>query len=275
MSLIYINGKYFKPKEARISVFDLGFTRAYAAFDFLRTYNGKPFYLKEHLNRLLNSAKIIGLKHQYNLKFLENIVFKAFEKSKLKEASIRIYLTGGESKDFLTLSKANLIIIVTPIKNLSEYLYEKGGKLITKTCERILPQAKTTVYTEGLKYLQEAKKRGAIEVLLISLDKKILECTTSNIFVVFNKKLVTPRNNILLGITRKVVINLAKKVKISVIERDVYLKEIRNADEVFITATNKEILPIVEIDNYKISDKQIGEITKRLREEFKKFVNNY
>lgn len=275
MSLIYINGKYFQPKEARISIFDLGFTRAYAVFDFLRTYSGKPFYLKEHLNRLLNSAKIIGLKHQYNLKFLEKIVLKTFKKSKLKDASIKIYLTGGESKDFLTLSKANLVIIVTPIKNLSEDLYQKGGKLITKTCERILPQAKTTVYTEGLKYLQEAKKRGAIEVLLIGPDKKILECATSNIFVVLNKKLVTPKNNILLGVTRKVVINLAKKVKISVIERDIYLKEIRNADEVFITATNKEILPIAEIDNYKISNKRIGEITKKLREEFKKFVNNY
>lgn len=275
MNLIYINGKYFQPKEARISIFDLGFTRAYAVFDFLRTYSGKPFYLKEHLNRLLNSAKIIGLKHQYNFKFLEKIVLKTFKKSKLKDASIRIYLTGGESKDFLTLSKANLVIIVTPIKNLSEDLYQKGGKLITKTCERILPQAKTTVYTEGLKYLQEAKKRGAIEVLLIGPDKKILECATSNIFVVLNKKLVTPKNNILLGVTRKVVINLAKKVKISVIERDIYLKEIRNADEVFITATNKEILPIVEIDNYKISNKRIGEITKKLREEFKKFVNNY
>ncbi len=276
VNFFYINGKFVPEKRAKISVFDLGFSRGYAVFDFLRTYNGKPFYLNEHLKRLLNSAKLIGLKHNYSLNSLRKIVLKTLEKNKLKEANIRIYLTGGEAKDFLTPSKPNLIVIITPIKKLPEYLYTKGGKLITKISERILPQAKTIVYTEGIKFLQEAKRKGAIEVLLISKDGKILECTTSNFFAVINKKLITPpKDKILEGITRKVVFQLAKKLKISVLERDINFGEIKKFKEAFITATNKEILPIVKIDKIKIGNGKVGEITKVLMAEFKKLTGNY
>lgn len=276
VNFFYINGKFVPEKRAKISVFDLGFSRGYAVFDFLRTYNGKPFYLNEHLKRLLNSAKLIGLKHNYSLNSLRKIVLKTLEKNKLKEANIRIYLTGGEAKDFLTPSKPNLIVIITPIKKLPEYLYTKGGKLITKISERILPQAKTIVYAEGIKFLQEAKRKGAIEVLLISKDGKILECTTSNFFAVINKKLITPpKDKILEGITRKVVFQLAKKLKISVLERDINFGEIKKFKEAFITATNKEILPIVKIDKIKIGNGKVGEITKVLMAEFKKLTGNY
>ncbi len=275
MNIFYINGKFIPEKQAKISIYDLGFLRGYAVFDFLRTYQGEPFYLKEHLQRLLNSAKLIGLKHNYSLNLLIKIVLKTLKKNNLKEASIRIYLTGGYSKDFILPSKPQLIIIITPIKKPPDYLYIKGGKLITKISERILPQAKTIVYTEGIKFLQEAKRKNAIEVLLISKDGKILECTTSNFFAVINKKLITPpTEQILAGITRKVVIQLAKKLKIPVIERNINFKEIKNFDEAFITATNKEILPIVKIDKIKIGDGVVGAITKILINEFRKLTKN-
>ncbi|MEM0476587.1 MAG: aminotransferase class IV [Candidatus Aenigmatarchaeota archaeon] len=276
MNIFYINGKFVKEDEAKISVFDLGLTRAYAVFDFLRTYNGEPFYLDDHLKRFLNSAKLIGLKHNYNLKTLKNLVLKTLKLNKhLKEANIRIYLTGGEAKDFITPTKASLIILITPIKKLDEKLYKHGGKLITKISERIIPQAKTIVYTEGVKFLQEAKRKGGIEVLLLDKNRRILECTTSNFFAVINKKLITPKSGkILEGVTRMVVIKLAKKLKIPVIERDIFYKEIKNFDEAFITATNKEILPIVKIDKIKIGKGKVGPLTKILMNEFKKLTEN-
>jgi branched-chain amino acid aminotransferase len=226
------------------------------------------------------------------------------------EYNIRIILTGGDSKDFITPSKPNLIVMVTPLKELDEKLYRKGGKLITKISERILPQAKTIIYTEAVKFMQEAKKKRAIEVLLLDRNKKILECTTSNFFAVIDRKLITPPlispkspprtrtkygsvrsvpcllwhrarsvrtspyYQILPGITRKIVINLAKKLKIPVIERDIYFNEIRKFDEAFITASNKEILPIIQIDNFKISNGP-GPITKILMAKFKELVQNY
>jgi branched-chain amino acid aminotransferase len=275
--IFYINGKFLDEKEAKISVYDLGLLRGYAVFDFLRTYNQKPFYLDDHLKRLLNSAKLIGLKHNYNLKFLRKITLQTLKKNIKKglEYNIRIILTGGNSKDFITPSKPNLIVMITPLKKLDEKLYQKGGKLITKISERILPQAKTIIYAEAVKFMQEAKKKGAVEVLLLDKNKKILECTTSNFFAVIDGKIITPsKDQILPGITRKIVINLAKKLKIPVIEKDIHFNEIKKFDEAFITASNKEILPIIQIDNFKISS-QPGPITKTLINEFKYLTQNY
>jgi branched-chain amino acid aminotransferase len=275
--IFYINGKFLDERKAKISVYDLGLLRGYAVFDFLRTYNQKPFYLDDHLKRLLNSAKLIGLKHNYNLKFLRKITLQTLKKNIKKglEYNIRIILTGGNSKDFITPSKPNLIVMITPLKKLDEKLYQKGGKLITKISEGILPQAKTIIYTSAVKFIQEAKKKGAIEVLLLDKNKKILECTTSNFFAVIDGKIITPSTEkILSGITRKIVIYLAKKLKISVIERDINFNEIKKFDEAFITASNKEILPIIQIDNFKISS-QPGPITKTLINEFKYLTQNY
>ncbi len=281
MNLFYINGKFIDEKNAKISVYDLGLLRGYAVFDFLRTYNQKPFYLKEHLKRLLNSAQLIGLKHNFNLNFLEKIVLKTLDKNikitknKNQEFNIRIILTGGETKDFISPSRANLIILITPLKEYPKRLYKKGGKLITKISERIIPRAKTIVYTEAVKFLQIAKKKGAIEVLLLDKNKKILECTTSNFFAVINKKLYTPKlEKILPGITRKIVIQLARKLKIKVIEKDLDYKDIKKFDEAFITASNKEILPIIKIDKIKINNGEVGEITKKLIAEFNKLKND-
>jgi branched-chain amino acid aminotransferase len=220
---------------------------------------------------------LIGLKHNYNLKFLRKITLQTLKKNIKKgtEYNIRIILTGGESKDFISPSKPNLIVMITPLKKLDEKLYQKGGKLITKISERILPQAKTIIYTSAVKFIQEAKKKGAIEVLLLDKNKKILECTTSNFFAVIDGKLITPSTEkILPGITRKIVINLAKKLKIPVIERDIHFNEIKKFDEAFITASNKEILPIIQIDNFKINS-QPGPITKTLMFQFKELTKNF
>ena len=275
-NIFYIDGKFLKENEAKIPVHDLGLLRSYGVFDFLRTYNKKPFYLKEHLKRLLKSAKIIGLKHNFKIIHLEKLVYLTLSKNKhLKEANIRIILTGGDSYDFITPNKPRLIIMITPLKELNKKLYEKGGKLITKIYERIDPNAKTLVYTDAVKFLHEAKKKKAVEVLLIDKNNEILECTTSNFFAVIDKKIITPpKDKILEGITRKIVLDLCKKFKIPAIERKIYKEEIKNFEECFITASNKEILPIIQIDNIKISNKP-GIMTKFLMEKFRELTKNY
>jgi len=276
-NIFYLNGRFVPEDKALISVYDLGLLRGYAVFDFLRTYNFKPFYLKEHLKRLLNSAKIIGLKHNYTIDNLEKIVIKTLSKNKhLKEAGIRIILTGGYSKDFITPSKPNLIVMITPIKSLPKTLYRYGASLITKIYERIDPRAKTIIYTDAVRFLEEAKGKGAIEVLLISKDNEVLECTTSNFFIAKENAVITPTTDkILEGITRKVVIDLCKKNNIKIIERKIYYEELKEATEAFITASNKEILPIVKIDKIKIGDGKVGQLTKFLIKKFQELTKTW
>lgn len=276
-NIFYLNGRFVPEDKALISVYDLGLLRGYAVFDFLRTYNFKPFYLKEHLKRLLNSAKIIGLKHNYTIDNLEKIVIKTLSKNKhLKEAGIRIILTGGYSKDFITPSKPNLIVMITPIKSLPKTLYRYGASLITKIYERIDPRAKTIIYTDAVRFLEEAKGKGAIEVLLISKDNEVLECTTSNFFIAKENAVITPTTDkILEGITRKVVIDLCKQNNIKIIERKIYYEELKEATEAFITASNKEILPIVKIDKIKIGDGRVGQLTKFLIKKFQELTKTW
>lgn len=275
--IFYINGKFLPESKACISVYDIGFLRGFAVFDFLRTYNFTPFYLKEHLKRLLKSAKIIGLKHNYTTKKLESIVLETLNKNRhLKEANIRIILTGGKTTDFITPSKATLIVMITPVRELPQNIYKYGGKLITKIYERIDPQAKTIIYTDAIRFLIEAKKKKAVEVLLINKEGKILECTTSNFFAVRKKVVLTPPpNKILQGITRNIVIEICRKNKIPILEKELNYKEIKKFNEVFITASNKEILPIVKIDNFKIGKGKVGEITLFLMTKFKELTSNY
>lgn len=276
-NIFYINGQFIPEARARVSVFDLGFLRSYGVFTFLRTYNGKPFYLKHHLNRLLESARIIGLKNQLNYKFLEKLLFETLSKNKhLKEASIRMVLTGGQSKDGISPNGANLYIMVTPIQTLPEKLYKNGAKLITWPACRILSNAKNLVYVEGIRGLKEAKRQGALEILYITKNGEILECATSNFFAVAGDKIMTPLpDNILAGVTRKITMELAKKIGLEVIEKKLSIKNLPLFKETFITATNKEIVPITKINNAKVNNGKVGKITKKLMAEFKKLTEDY
>jgi len=276
-NIFYLNGKFVPENKACISVYDLGFLRSYGVFEFLRTYHRKPFYLREHLKRLLKSARLINLKHPYSLSFLEKIVYRTLAKNKhLNEANIRIILTGGVSKDSLTPSKPTLIVMITPLKTLPPSLYEKGAKIILQVFKRPNPQAKHLDYAKGVEYLEKAKKKGAVEVLFVDRQGKIYECATSNFFAVIKGKIFTPKNeDVLEGITRKIVFKLASKLKIPIEERDLFIKEIPKFDEAFITSTNKEILPIVKIDSFLIGNGKPGEITKLLMSEFHKHTSNF
>ena len=279
MNLIgFFNGKYLPVKKIKISIFDLGLLRSYAVFDFIRTYNQKPFLLDDHLKRFFNSAKALSLKSPYNFEGIKRIINKLIEtnKNKAKEFNLRIVLTGGESENSTEPGKPNFLIIVTPLKNLNQSIYKKGIKLITKIYERQFPQVKSTLYGPLIKFLIEAKKKKAFEVLLLDRNKRVLECTTSNFFIVKKNKVYTPPlKNVLGGITQKFIFKLMKENKIPFEEKEIKYEELKIIDECFITATNKEIIPVVKIDNFKIGSGKPGKITLNLINLFKQFVENY
>ncbi|MDM8537812.1 aminotransferase class IV [Desulfobacterales bacterium HSG17] len=276
MNIFYIDGEFAPEDRAVISVNDLGLLRGYGVFDFLRTYNRKPFYLKEHIERFECSAKLIGLSLPCTKKDIFDIVNETLAKNEnLEEANIRILLTGGMSTDSITpLNKPRLIVMVTSATIFSEQLYKNGVAIITTHDERYIPGSKSINYIPGILALNRANQQDAIESVYIDRLGRVLEGTTSNLFAFIGNKLVTPGISILPGITRQVVLKLAEK-EFDIEIRDVYKDEIRIMDEVFITSSNKEIMPVVRVDEVVISNGKPSEQTWRIMKMFEQYTSEY
>lgn len=277
---IYANGRIIKSDQPAIFVNDIGFLRGYGVFDFMRTYNGKIFHFADHYRRFVNSAQTLDLIVKFNTSALEALIYRLIKKNNLVDASIRLILTGGPAIDGLNFkpNNSNLTILIEEIYQLPPSLFKNGAKLITFDYQRLLPSAKNLNYIWAVKLQKEKKKKKAIEILYVN-NSFIFECSTSNFFIIKNRRLITPRADILLGVTRQVVINLAKNVltdeKLIIEERPIKINELKTAEEAFITATNKNILPIVKIDDQVIGSGQVGPRTKKLMKLFSEYTNNY
>jgi len=268
----YLNGKIVKTDKPHIMLDDIGILRGFGAFDFLRIYNNKPFLFKDHFKRFQNSSKLLGLKVPISFKKLENILQDLLKKNKCKDAHVRLILAGGKTREGLLPSKPNFYIFFEELVELPKKLFKEGAVLITNDHQRLFPEAKTTNYLQAVSLQKKRKRAGAVEVLYIN-NGYILEATTSNVFILKNNQIITPKENILEGMTKRLIIKLAKEAGYKVIERKIKVSELYKADEVFLTATNKKVLPIVKIDNKIISKKKVGEISKKLLELYKKEIN--
>jgi branched-chain amino acid aminotransferase len=271
----YFDGKIVPLSKALLPVTDISILRGYAIFDFTKVYQGKLFLLHEHIQRFKNSAKKMNLKTPVSDTKIKKIISALLAKNKMRDANVRFVLTGGKTIDGLSYDAKNSLffILLEPVKNLPLKLYTHGAKLMTYEFQRSFPDVKTTMYITAVKLQAEKRKRGAVEILYI-YKGKILEATTSNFFIFRGNKLITSKNNILIGITRNFVIQLARKAGFTVIERDIRLHELQEAHEAFITATNKEILPITKVDNQKIGSGIVGKHTKQLMNMFQERINN-
>lgn len=268
----YCGGKIQELNKARIAPNDIGLLRGYAVFDFLRTEYGKLFLFDEHFARFQRSAKALDLKIPVSAAKCLSVLKQLLKKNKLTDASFRLVLTGGPTEDGMTFKKPNFFILVEDVYNYPPKVFKDGGKIITYEHQRQFPEAKTTNYLTAIKLQKDKKQAGAIDILYLSKGK-VLETATSNIFIIKANTLVTPKDNILLGTTRATVIKLAKKLGFSVEERDMFVGELTEASEIFITATNKKITPIVMIDNMSVGHGEVGEKTKALMEAFEEFLN--
>jgi branched-chain amino acid aminotransferase len=269
----FFNGKIVEQSALYISPHDLGLIRGYAVFDYMTAPNDKPFLIKDHWLRLNRSAKMLALKVPMKFETYEKIVGTLLEKNGLESSAIRSLLTGGVSTDGITTDKPSFLIMVEPYRYLPSLLYEKGAKLITVEHARGIPEAKSTNYIEALRNQKKRARARATEILYIK-NNKVLEATTSNIFIVKNKIVITPNEDVLAGITRKIVIRLAKK-DFLVKERSISVKELAEADEIFITATGKHVLPVTSIAGIKIKAKKVGPVTRKIMERYNDLYLNY
>ncbi len=267
LMITYINGEY--KKNASLSVRDLSILRGYGVFDFLRTYHKKPFHLNDHLQRLRHSLKKLHLCISLNDDEIKTIIQNLLKLNKLTNANIKIIVTGGISEDHLfSKSGSSIIIMVYPVVSFSKEHYEKGISLITYPHQRLLASCKSLDYVTGLLALKKAKEVGAKEALYIFNDE-ILEATTCNFFAFINGALVTASQNILAGITREVVLKLAKPLFL-IQKRKIHINEIAHMQEAFITSSNKEIMPVRQIDQIPIP---IGNQTQVIQNLFQKYTS--
>jgi branched-chain amino acid aminotransferase len=272
----YIDGEFVSEDSARLSVKDITVLRGFGVFDFLITYHRRPFYLKEHVARLENSANEIGLRLNHSNAEICDIVLKTIDKNPHHtESNIRILYTGGISPDGVTpQGNGVLMVMVTPKYELPDWWYTDGAAVATVQLERFIPTSKSTNYLNAVFAQQKAKKQGAIEAIYVDRQNRVLEGTTTNIFGLKGSALVTPPDGILPGITRGVVLDLAKG-KLDVELRHFTIEEMESLDEIFISASNKEIVPVIKVNDWVVADGKPGPQTREIMKLFREYTDAY
>ncbi len=270
----YIGGQWMHPHKATISINDVAVLRGYSVFESLRTYDRRPFHLDLHLERLYRSARLIEMEIPWQSEQIAKIVREVIERNTYGHASIRLLVTGGESDDgILPSGEPLLIVLITPLDERDMQRFAKGCRLITTKLQRNSPEAKTANYIAAVRALKEAVRSDASDALFVNEREHVLEATRSNFFIFRGDILITPHRGILVGITRNVVLELARG-KFIVEERPILLEELALADEAFITSSSKEITPVVQIDDHIIGDGKPGRRTYQLEQLFIEMVDN-
>ncbi len=268
----YVDGEWVHPDQARISLNDIAVLRGYSAFEALRTYDRRPFHLGEHLERLYHSAEIIDLAIPYTRTEIISVVEEVVARNAYRHASVRMLLTGGESEDGVTASgQPRLIVMISALAERDPERFTRGYRLITSRLQRETPEAKTSNYTSAIRALKEAARIGADDALFVNERGQMQEATRSNFFIFHGDTLVTPRAGILIGITRTVVLDLARG-RFAIEERPILLEELALADEAFVTSSSKEITPVLQIDEQIISTGKPGPRTTELEQRFIQMV---
>ncbi len=275
MGIFYIDGHFVDETEAVLPVTDLAILRGYAVFDFLRTYNGHPFHLEAHLQRLRNSAALIGLGCPWSLEELITIVDQTLAKNDYAESNIRLLITGGESEDSISPGQnPRLLVMVRPVKPFPEIWYTQGAKIITARLNRYIPGAKSTDYIRAIVTLKDAEAAGAIESVYVNKADQVLEGTTSNLFIVRDNSIITPAEEILPGITRDVLLDILK-AELPLQLRPVSRQELLESDEAFMASSTKEVVPVVRVDDQNIGNRTPGPVTLKVMEIFRNYTASY
>lgn len=277
--LIYIDGKLYPKEQAKVSVFDHGILYGDGVFEGIRVYDGNIFKLREHIVRLFESSKTIGLDLPLSLEELEQATIDTVAANQRRDAYIRLVVTRGVGDlgiDPGFCEKPTLFIIVASIKLYPQKYYEEGIPLITASTRRIPlealdPRIKSCNYLNNILAKLEAKRAQVPEAIMLNHHGRVAECTADNIFITKNGDLLTPRltEGALPGVTRETVLQLAEEAGLRTKETILGLHDLYNADECFLTGTGAEIVPVILIDGRKIGAGTPGRTTHMLMERYR------
>jgi branched-chain amino acid aminotransferase len=277
---IYLDGRFVtKREEALVSVFDHGFLYGDGVFEGIRVYGGRIFRMDDHLERLYASARGILLEIPIDRDALHKALVETVRRSGLDEAYVRLIVSRGYGDlgiDPRKCRKASVYIIADKIAVYPKEKYEQGLKIITAATRRQRPdslnsQIKSLNYLNNILGLQEAIRAGADEAIMLNDSGYVTEATADNIFIVKAGEVLTPPAHLglLKGITRGVVLDMAGEMGIAAAERVLVMQDVYTADEVFLTGTGAELVPVVEVDGRSIGAGRPGPCFLRLLEAFR------
>ena len=279
---IHLNGRLVPAKEAVISVFDHGFLYGDGIYETMRVYDGVTFMLDEHLRRLYRSASIIGLSIPFDVDSLKAYVYDTLIANSLKDAFVRLTISRGHGPIGLDpdlCPSPTVVIIAQEMKDYPKSFYEKGISVIIAETKRnfreaLNPQIKSLNFLNNILAKIEAKKKGAYDAIMLNVYGKLAEGTISNIFFFKDNVICTPSTEcgILDGITRGIVIEIAMRYGLIVKEGEFTMEDLYSAEEVFITNTTLEVMPVSKVDDKEYI---VGDITKLLHKAYREEVNAY
>jgi branched-chain amino acid aminotransferase len=276
---IFLNNTIFDDDHAFVSARDSGFLYGAGLFETMRSRNSVVFALDDHLDRLFNSAKVLGIPHTYQRDYIAAAIVQTLKANELSDARIRLTLTGGPTGMPAEKQKGTLVITATPFEPYAAEYYEKGALAVLcqfrqNTADPICGH-KTCNYLSRLLALDGARQRGAAESLWFTTDNLLAEGCVSNVFIVKDSKVFTPllSTPVLPGVARRHVLQIAAENAIEIIEKDLVINDLLGADEVFITNTLMQILPIAAVEAHVVGDGKVGTITTKLTNAFTNHFN--
>jgi branched-chain amino acid aminotransferase len=280
--VVLIDGQTFAPEDAKVSVLDRGFLFGDSVFEVLRTYGGKPFALEEHVARLRRSAERVFIQLPLDDDAMKGEIERAIAEAGNDESYVRITVTRGSGPLGLDPDLAShplRVILVEPVSPPPRGSYVDGVAVVTVSTKRAVDDtaaagAKVSNYLANLLALREAKTRGAVEALVVDARGHVVEGASSNVFVAHGGRLVTPPESegILPGITRAHVIGAAGELAIPVDLRVLTRDDLYGAEEVFITSSIRELLPVIRVDDRVIADGKPGKLGRAVHRRFRERV---
>lgn len=265
-----LNNEFVNYKDAMLHVSDLAFQRGFGIFDFFKVVNGEPVFLEEHLIRFMHSAKGMGLPVRHSIEELKSLMLSLLDKNQMPNSGVKIILTGGYSQDAFSLAEPNFVVTQSSF-TINQDAQEKGIKVISVKHQRQLSDIKTIDYLMAIKLLPQMKEQGAGDILYYN-NEWITECPRANFFIVTKSgEILTPRKDILSGISRQKILELSGK-EFTIRACDISLQDVYQAEEAFISSTTKNILPIVAIDEYSFGDGTPGAITRSLSQKYDEVI---
>jgi len=279
---VYINGKYFDKPDAKVSVYDHCLLYGDGVFEGIRVYGGKVFRLKEHVERLYESAKAIKLEIPISKEQMTEAILATVKINNKQDGYIRPVVTRGAGSlgiDPRKTSDPQVIIIVDDISMYPPELYEHGMELATVSTIRnhpnaLNPRIKSCNYLNNILAKIEGAQAGCVEALMLNHKGEIAECSGDNIFLVKRGVLKTPPTDagILDGVTRGVMLEMAKAANIPTQELALTRHDLYAADECFLTGTGAEVIPVIKCDGRQIGNGKPGPVTRQLRERFQQLT---
>ena len=269
----FLNGEIMSLAEAKVSILDIGLLRGYGIYDGLAVINSKPLRFADHWQRFVRGARALNIKVPITEELAQKKITEIVDKSGFSNRiNVRMILTGGQAIGGVeyNFQEPTFYMVAEEWESLPKENYENGTKLITYSYKREMPKLKTTNYIMAVNLQGLKKEQGAVEILYIH-NSKVFECATSNIFLVKNNTLITPEIDVLEGITRKIVLELAEE-NYKIKKRGVHDRDLKSADEVFITSSFKDIVPVIEIDDFTVNSGKVGRVTKDLMDRLAQYI---